>query len=88
MSAKFKNVGKKILRRLEVSTKVVANTTGNLAISYEQLVYDVVLKQAALVKKRIRNREEEDMDVKLEIVLPGTCKMEHGTPTSSLEINW
>ncbi|GJZ00166.1 phytoene synthase [Tanacetum coccineum] len=72
MSAKFKNVGKKNLRRLEVSTKVVANTTGNLAISSEQLVYDVVLKQAALVKEQIRNREEEDMDVKPEIVLPGT----------------
>ncbi|PWA36088.1 phytoene synthase [Artemisia annua] len=54
-------------------SRVVANPTGELAISSEQLVYDVVLKQAALVKKQMRDKEEEeDMEVKPDIVLPGT----------------
>ncbi|GJR59804.1 phytoene synthase 2, chloroplastic [Tanacetum coccineum] len=54
-------------------SRVVANPTGELAISSEQLVYDVVLKQAALVKKQMRDKEEEDdIEVKPDIVLPGT----------------
>lgn len=54
-----------------VSRRVVANPSGGLAVSSEQLVYDVVLKQAALVKEQMRSREE-DMEVKPDIVLPGT----------------
>ncbi|KAL7614114.1 phytoene synthase 2, chloroplastic isoform X1 [Lactuca sativa] len=56
-----------------VSRVVVANPTGELAVSSEQMVYDVVLKQAALVKEHIRARE--DLEVKPDIVLPGTLSL-------------
>nr|AAM45379.1 phytoene synthase [Tagetes erecta] len=57
----------------DVVSSVVANPSGNLAISSEQLVYDVVLKQAALVKEQMRSRlEVEDVEVKPDVVLPGT----------------
>ncbi|XP_071740132.1 phytoene synthase 2, chloroplastic [Rutidosis leptorrhynchoides] len=61
-------------RKTHVISKVVANPNGELAISSEQLVYDVVLKQAALVKEQMRakDEEEEDVEVKPDIVLPGT----------------
>lgn len=51
-------------------SRVVANPSGELAVSSEQLVYDVVLKQAALVKEQMRNKE--DIEVKPDIVLPGS----------------
>lgn len=83
---KIKNVGRKHKcysmfgelgflgsRKFDVVSRVVANPSGNLAISSEQLVYDVVLKQAALVKEQIRSRE--DMEVKPEIVFPGTLSL-------------
>ncbi|KAL7610210.1 phytoene synthase 2, chloroplastic [Lactuca sativa] len=57
-------------RKFDMVSRVVANASGDLAISSEQLVYDVVLKQAALVKEQMRSRE--DMEVKPDIVLPGT----------------
>ncbi|XP_071703743.1 phytoene synthase 2, chloroplastic-like [Rutidosis leptorrhynchoides] len=60
-------------RKLDVVSRVVANPSGNLVISSEQLVYDVVLKQAALVKEQVRSKE--DMEVKPEIVLPGTLSL-------------
>lgn len=59
-------------RKNDVMSRVVANPSGELAISSEQLVYDVVLKQAALVKEQMRAKEEEDVEVKPDIVLPGT----------------
>ena len=49
---------------------MVVNPTGEMAVSSEQKVYDVVLKQAALVKKQLRSSEE--LDVKPDIILPGT----------------
>ncbi|XP_076887743.1 phytoene synthase 2, chloroplastic-like isoform X2 [Bidens hawaiensis] len=78
---KLKKVGKKHKcyslfsepgsRKPGLVRRVVANPSGNLAISSEQLVYDVVLKQAALVKEQMRSREE-DVEVKPDIVVPGT----------------
>ncbi|KAI7724653.1 hypothetical protein M8C21_006387 [Ambrosia artemisiifolia] len=62
----FSNLG----RKSEVVSRVVANPTDELVVSSEQLVYDVVLKQAALVKDQIRAKE--DIEVKSDIVLPGT----------------
>lgn len=65
-------LGSKNGKKLDVISKVVANPSGELAISSEQLVYDVVLKQAALVKEQMRAKEEDDIEVKPDIVLPGT----------------
>ncbi|KAK1410592.1 hypothetical protein QVD17_37129 [Tagetes erecta] len=60
----------KLGRKSEVVSRVVANPTGELALSSEQLVYNVVLKQAALVKEQIKAKE--DNEAKPDIVLPVT----------------
>ncbi|KAL8211235.1 hypothetical protein R6Q57_005672 [Mikania cordata] len=57
-------------KKPDLISRVVANPSGELAVSSEQLVYDVVLKQAALVKEQMRAKEE--VEVKPDIVLPGT----------------
>lgn len=56
-----------------IVSSLVANPAGEIAISSEQKVYDVVLKQAALVKKQLKSAE--DYDVKPDIVLPGTLSL-------------
>ncbi|KAL8159624.1 hypothetical protein V2J09_001161 [Rumex salicifolius] len=56
-----------------VCSSMVANPTGEMAISSEQKVYDVVLKQAALVNERLRSKS--DLDVKPDIALPGTLSL-------------
>nr|BAS69428.1 phytoene synthase [Rhododendron kiusianum x Rhododendron indicum] len=56
-----------------IVSSLVANPAGEVATSSEQKVYDVVLKQAALVKKQLKNAE--DYDVKPDIVLPGTLSL-------------
>lgn len=56
-----------------VLSSMVANPAGELAITSEQKVYDVVLKQAALVKKHLKS--EKEYDVKPDIVLPGTSSL-------------
>lgn len=53
-----------------IFSSMVVNPTGEMVVSSEQKVYDVVLKQAALVKKQLRSSGE--LDVKPDIVLPGT----------------
>ncbi|KAL8229273.1 hypothetical protein R6Q57_014173 [Mikania cordata] len=79
---RLKNVGRKHKcyaffgqlgsRKRDMGSRVVANPSGNLAVTSEQLVYDVVLKQAALVKEQMRSREDDVEVVKPDIVLPGT----------------
>ncbi|WCJ25117.1 Phytoene synthase chloroplastic [Euphorbia peplus] len=49
----------------------VASPAGELAISSEEKVYNVVMKQAALVKKQLSRSQDLDVDVKPDIVLPG-----------------
>lgn len=56
-----------------IVSSLVANPAGEMATSSEQKVYDVVLKQAALVKKQLKNAD--DYDVKPDIVLPGTLSL-------------
>ncbi|KAM0945214.1 putative 15-cis-phytoene synthase [Dioscorea sansibarensis] len=56
--------------KLPVLSSVVANTAGEAVMSSEQKVYDVVLKQAALVKDQ--KRSEIVVDVKPDMVIPGT----------------
>ncbi|KAJ8442204.1 hypothetical protein Cgig2_005144 [Carnegiea gigantea] len=54
-----------------VVSSMVANPAGELAVvSAEQMVYNVILKQAALV-----NRERSDLDVKPDIAFPGTLSL-------------
>lgn len=51
---------------------VISNVVANpAAVSSEQKVYDVVLKQAALVKRQMRS----SADVKPDIVLPGSLSL-------------
>lgn len=56
-----------------VLASMVANPAGEMTISSEQKVYDVVLKQAALVKKQLRSSGH--LDVKPDIVLPGSLSL-------------
>ncbi|PHT56318.1 hypothetical protein CQW23_04804 [Capsicum baccatum] len=52
-----------------VQSSLVASPAGEMAVSSEKKVYDVVLKQAALVKRHLRSTD--DLEVKPDIVLPG-----------------
>lgn len=52
---------------------MVASTAGEIAVSSEEKVYNVVLKQAALVNRQLRSSGE--LDVKPDIVLPGTLSL-------------
>ncbi|KAF8378862.1 hypothetical protein HHK36_030211 [Tetracentron sinense] len=56
-----------------VLSSLVANPAGEIAVSSEQKVYDVVLKQAALVNKKLKSSGE--LDVKPDIVVPGTLNL-------------
>ncbi|XP_050228044.1 phytoene synthase 2, chloroplastic [Mercurialis annua] len=55
--------------KLGMTTSLIASPAGEMAISSEEMVYNVVLKQAALVKQL---RSSEELDVKPDIVLPGS----------------
>ncbi|KAL8532265.1 hypothetical protein ACS0TY_008752 [Phlomoides rotata] len=55
--------------RLSLTSSLVATPAGEITLSSEQRVYDVVLRQAALVKRQLKN---EDLEVKPDIVLPGS----------------
>lgn len=48
----------------------MANPAGEVAVSSEQKVYDVVLKQAALVKKQLGS--SGSVEVKPDMSVPGT----------------
>ncbi|KAK4360884.1 hypothetical protein RND71_019836 [Anisodus tanguticus] len=52
-----------------VQSSLVASPAGEMAVSSEKKVYDVVLKQAALVKRQLRSTD--DLEVKPDIVIPG-----------------
>uniref|UniRef100_A0A5B6Z382 15-cis-phytoene synthase n=1 Tax=Davidia involucrata TaxID=16924 RepID=A0A5B6Z382_DAVIN len=58
--------------KFTVLSSIVANPAGEMAVSSEQKVYDVVLKQAALVKQL---RSSGDLEVKPDIVIPGTLSL-------------
>ncbi|KAL1566726.1 Syntaxin-like protein psy1 [Salvia divinorum] len=55
---------------LSLRSSMVATPAGEVALTSEQMVYDVVLKQAALVQRRLKC--DEDLDVKPDILLPGS----------------
>lgn len=56
-----------------VLSSIVANPTGEMTMSSEQKVYEVVLKQAALVKKQMRSTD--DFEAKPDVVLPGNWSL-------------
>ncbi|KDP35710.1 hypothetical protein JCGZ_10482 [Jatropha curcas] len=56
-----------------VLASMIASPAGEMAISSEEKVYNVVMKQAALVKKQLRSNQ--DLDVKPDIVLPGNLSL-------------
>lgn len=56
--------------KFPIYSSLVANPAGDVAISSEQKVYDVVLKQAALVEQQMRKRRA--FEVKTDMVIPGT----------------
>ncbi|KAL9247957.1 hypothetical protein vseg_021326 [Gypsophila vaccaria] len=59
-----------------VMSSTVANPTEEMSyMSSEQRVYDVVLKQAALVNRELRGRDDLDLDVKPDIAVPGTLSL-------------
>ncbi|KAH9674963.1 Phytoene synthase [Citrus sinensis] len=53
---------------------MVASTAGEVAMSSEEMVYNVVLKQAALVNKQ-PSGVTRDLDVNPDIALPGTLSL-------------
>ncbi|KAK1295617.1 hypothetical protein QJS10_CPB15g00151 [Acorus calamus] len=61
-------------RKFEVVSSLIANPAGEVALSSEQRVYDVVLKQAALVKEQLKSKTALDV-VRPDIAVPGTLEM-------------
>lgn len=57
--------------KLSVCSSLVANPAGDVAISSEQKVFDVVLKQAALMEKQLRKKTAAEVK-KEDMVVPGT----------------
>ena len=53
---------------------LVANPAGDVAVSSEEKVYDVILKQAALVRKQ-QLKSSAPIDVKPELAVPGTMDL-------------
>nr|AKT74332.1 phytoene synthase [Rosa rugosa] len=60
--------------KFRILSSMVANPAGEIVVSSEQKVYDVVLKQAALVEKQLRT-SGDDVDVKPDIILPGNLSL-------------
>ncbi|KAI0529185.1 hypothetical protein KFK09_001732 [Dendrobium nobile] len=56
--------------KFPIYSSMVANPVGEVAISSEQKVYDVVLKQAALVEQQLRRKTA--IEVNTDMVVPGT----------------
>eukprot|EP00262_Sarcandra_glabra_P004849 TRINITY_DN1608_c0_g1_i1.p1 TRINITY_DN1608_c0_g1~~TRINITY_DN1608_c0_g1_i1.p1 ORF type:complete len:421 (-),score=50.60 TRINITY_DN1608_c0_g1_i1:171-1433(-) len=59
---------------LLISSSLVANPAGQLMVSSEQRVYDVVLKQAALISKK-QLKSNRELDVKPDVIVPGTLNL-------------
>nr|QOJ43190.1 chloroplast 15-cis-phytoene synthase [Solanum lycopersicum] len=56
-------------RKFSVRSAILATPSGERTMTSEQMVYDVVLRQAALVKRRLRSTNE--LEVKPDIPIPG-----------------
>ncbi|KAG2300323.1 hypothetical protein Bca4012_011902 [Brassica carinata] len=65
-------------RRSVVSSSFVASHAGDIALSSEEKVYNVVLRQAALVNKQLRSTSPDlidDVKKPQDIVLPGSLSL-------------
>lgn len=75
---KMNRHGKKLVRNKRSFCSLHA-TTGEILVSSEEKVYNVVLKQAALVKKQLSSTttttSTEDLDVKPDMAVPGTLSL-------------
>ncbi|KAL3341172.1 hypothetical protein AABB24_025637 [Solanum stoloniferum] len=56
-------------RKFSVRSAIVATPSGERTMTSEQMVYDVVLRQAALVKRQLRSTDE--LEAKPDIPIPG-----------------
>lgn len=56
-------------RKFSVRSAIVATPAGERMMTSEQMVYDVVMRQAALVKRQLRSTDE--LEVKTDIPIPG-----------------
>nr|QNT09923.1 phytoene synthase 1 [Solanum habrochaites] len=56
-------------RKFSVRSAILATPSGERTLTSEQMVYDVVLRQAALVKRQLRSTNE--FEVKPDIPIPG-----------------
>lgn len=56
-------------RKFSVRSAIVATPSGERTMTSKQMVYDVVLRQAALVKRQLRSTDE--LEVKPDIPVPG-----------------
>lgn len=56
-------------RKFSVRSAILATPSGERTMTSEQMVYDVVLRQAALVKRQLRSTNE--LEVKPDIPIPG-----------------
>nr|QOJ43188.1 chloroplast 15-cis-phytoene synthase [Solanum lycopersicum] len=56
-------------RKFSVRSAILATPSGERTMTLEQMVYDVVLRQAALVKRQLRSTNE--LEVKPDIPIPG-----------------
>nr|QNT09920.1 phytoene synthase 1 [Solanum chilense] len=56
-------------RKFSVRSAILATPSGERTMTSEQMVYDVVLRQAALVKRQLRSTNE--LEVKSDIPIPG-----------------
>ncbi|KAI5683812.1 hypothetical protein M9H77_05040 [Catharanthus roseus] len=66
----FKGLGSEKRAKFSVFSSIVATPAGEMRMTSEQKVYDVVLKQAALVNRRLGSTSS--LEVKPDIVLPGS----------------
>ncbi|TMW82997.1 hypothetical protein EJD97_003411 [Solanum chilense] len=57
-------------RKFSVRSAILATPSGERTMTSEQMVYDVVLRQAALVKRQLRSTNE--LEVKPDIPIPGS----------------
>nr|QNT09917.1 phytoene synthase 1 [Solanum cheesmaniae] len=63
-------------RKFSVWSAILATPSGERTMTSEQMVYDVVLRQAALVKRQLRSTNE--LEVKPDIPIPGNLGLLSG----------
>ncbi|WOK97736.1 phytoene synthase 2, chloroplastic [Canna indica] len=75
VDSKYACVGFKLERSMNVplAASLATSAVGAVAVSLEQKVYDVVLKQAALVKKQLKSSIA--LELKPDVSIPGSLSL-------------